>query len=61
MLRNHKERPVRVDVIEPLSNDWTILEKSHEFLKKDARTAVFSVDIPVNGETIVTYRVRVKY
>jgi len=60
-LRNHKERPVRVDVIEPLSNDWTILEKSHEFLKKDARTAVFSVDIPVNGETIVTYRVRVKY
>lgn len=60
-LRNHKETPVRVDIIEPLSNDWTILEKSHEFVKKDARTAVFPVDVPVSGETIVTYRVRVKY
>ena len=44
-----------------MPDDWTILEKSHEFVKKDARTAVFSVPVPVNGETVVKYRVRVKY
>jgi len=60
-IRNHKEDNITVDVVEPMPDDWTILEKSHEFVKKDARTAVFSVPVPVNGETVVKYRVRVKY
>ncbi len=35
--------------------------KSHEFVKKDARTAVFSVPVAKDGEAVVTYRVQVKY
>lgn len=60
-IRNHKQNDITVDVVEPMTEDWTILEKSHEFVKKDARTAVFSLPVPVNGETVLTYRVRVQY
>ena len=60
-IRNHKDADVSVDIVEPMGEDWTILEKSHEYKKKDARTAMFSVAVPKNGETVVTYRVRVKY
>lgn len=58
-VRNHKDSDVVVDVVEELDNDWTILTKSHEFVKKDARTAVFSLQVPKDGETVLTYSVRV--
>jgi len=60
-LRNHKETPITVDIVEPMTADWAILQSSHEYKKKDAQTAVFSVPVPVDGETVVTYRVRVRY
>jgi len=60
-IRNHKEADVVVDIIEPMTDDWRMLENSHEFVKRDARTAVFSVSVPKGGETAVTYRVRVKH
>ncbi len=60
-IRNHKDIPINVDIVEPMVGDWQILEKSHEFVKKDAQTAIFSVPVPKDGETVVTYRVRVKY
>ncbi|MCC6797023.1 MAG: DUF4139 domain-containing protein [Candidatus Hydrogenedentes bacterium] len=60
-IRNHKEFDVVVDVVEELDNDWTILTKSHEFVKKDARTAVFSLPVPKDGETVLTYSVRLSH
>jgi hypothetical protein len=60
-LRNHKETNITVDIVEPMPGDWRILEKSHEFVKKDARTAVFSVPVPKDGEVKVTYRVQVRF
>ena len=60
-VRNHKQNDITVDIVEPLMGDWEILKKSHDFVKKDAQTAVFSVAVPKDGETVVTYRVRVKY
>ena len=59
-LRNHKEQPVRVIVKENLYrwSNWKILAKTHEFVKEDARTISFPVDVPKDGETIVRYRVR---
>lgn len=59
-LRNHKDTAITVDVIEPMTADWAILQSSHPYTKKDAQTAVFSVPVPVDGETVVTYRVRVR-
>jgi len=60
-IRNHKESAVTVDIVEPMPGDWEIREKSQDFVKKDARTAVFTVDVPKDGEAVVTYRVMVSY
>ncbi|HEY3785770.1 MAG TPA: hypothetical protein VGL55_10850 [Steroidobacteraceae bacterium] len=59
-LRNHKEQPVRVLVKENLYrwNNWKVLTKTHDFQKEDAHTIVFPVDVPKDGETVLSYRVR---
>ncbi|HVO46949.1 MAG TPA: hypothetical protein VMT29_11490 [Steroidobacteraceae bacterium] len=59
-LRNHKDQPVRVLVKENLYrwSNWSIVSKSHEFEKEDARTITFPVDVPRDGETVVRYKVR---
>ena len=59
-IRNHKEEPVTVKVLEKLyrCSDWNILEKSHDFEKGDSRTVIFPITVPKDGETTVTYRVR---
>ena len=61
VVRNHKEQDVVVDIVEPMPADWDILSKSHDFVKKDAHTAIFSVPVPKDGKVTVTYRVRVRY
>ena len=58
-LRNHKEEPVRIGVIEPLYGNWQIVEQSHPSKKLDAFTLRFDIDVPKDGEVKVTYRVRV--
>ena len=35
-LRNHKDDAVEVDVLEPASGDWEILQSSHPATKEDA-------------------------
>lgn len=61
VIRNHKEEAVTVDVVEPMSSDWEIRSQSHEHVKKDARTAIFSLPVPAGGEVTLTYRVRIRY
>ncbi len=60
VLRNHKTTPATVRVIEPVPGDWEVLSASHKYEKADAHTLRFDVTVPKNGETKVTYRVRVK-
>ena len=59
-LRNHKSQSVNVVVKENLYrwSKWTILTKTHNFDKEDARTINFPVKVAKDGETIVRYRVR---
>jgi len=59
-LRNHKESDVVVDVVEPMTADWKIIESSIPSEKRDAQTAVFSVPVKADGEVVLTYRVRVR-
>ena len=59
-IRNHKETDVTVDIVEPMPNDWRILENSHDYVKKDAHTVIFSVPAEKDVETVVTYRVQVR-
>lgn len=60
-LRNRKTEPVSAIVVEHLYGDWEILQKSHEYVKKDAATVEFTVNVPANGETSVSYTVRFRY
>lgn len=59
-VRNHKEEPVDVLVRETLfrwaEND--VVEATHRYDRKDARTVEFPVTIPRDGEAVVRYRVR---
>jgi hypothetical protein len=59
-LRNHKTQPVDVTVKENLYrwSNWTIISKSHDFQKEDARTVYFPLRVPKDGETTLRYRVR---
>ncbi|MCP4640450.1 MAG: DUF4139 domain-containing protein [bacterium] len=60
-VRNHKDVSVKVDIVEPMPGDWQIRDASQNHVKKDARTAVFTVDVPKDGEAVVEYTVRVKF
>ncbi len=59
-VRNHKDTPITIDVIEQVIGDWRMLENSHEFTERDAHTLVFAVDVPARDKTVITYRVRVQ-
>ncbi len=57
-LRNRKEESVSVMAVEHLMGDWEIIRKSDDFVKKDAYTAEFTVEIPADSEKTITYTVR---
>jgi hypothetical protein len=59
-LRNHKDQDITVDVVERVPGDWTIIENSHDYEKREAFEAAFPVEVPSDGETVVTYRIQVK-
>jgi hypothetical protein len=60
-LRNHKDTAIEVEDSEPVGGDWTVLESSQPYVKKDAGTFTFNVKVPARGKTKVTYRVRLRY
>jgi hypothetical protein len=60
-LRNHKDTAVVVEDYEPIGGDWTIVESSLPYVKKDAGTFTFDVKVPARGKTKVTYKVRLRY
>jgi hypothetical protein len=59
-LRNHKAQPVEVIVKESLPrwSNWTVLSKTHDFERADARTIHFKVAVPKDGQSVLRYRVR---
>lgn len=60
-LKNAKEQPVIVTVAEPVPGDWRVLTESHRHEKAAADTALWKIAVPAKGETVLTYRVEVKY
>jgi hypothetical protein len=40
--------------------DWEVISASQKYEKPDARTLRFDVAVPQDGETKITYKVRVK-
>lgn len=60
-LKNHKTMPVVVEVNEPVGGTWWMLRSSYQWTKTDAWAAQFSVPVPVDGTSTLSYRVRVTY
>jgi len=60
-IRNHKDGPVTVVVNEPIGGDWEMLSSTFEAKKTAAFAAQFNVPVAKDGETILSYRVRVRY
>ncbi|MFC1650644.1 DUF4139 domain-containing protein [Candidatus Latescibacterota bacterium] len=58
IFRNRKEETVSITAVEHFWRDWDIINKSDDFVKKDAFTAEFTVEIPAGSEKIISYTVR---
>lgn len=58
-LRNHKDQAVQITVEEPLdgNRNWEILASSRQSEKKDFRTLEYGLEVPANGQTVLTYTV----
>ncbi|MCB5189876.1 DUF4139 domain-containing protein [Methylobacillus arboreus] len=61
VLKNAKNQPVKVNVIEPIPGDWKILAQSHSSAKSSSNTASWQITIPAESSITLTYRVQVKY
>jgi hypothetical protein len=60
-LRNHKETAVTVQLNEPIGGDWEIVSSTHEAKKMEAFAAQFNVPVKANGESVLKYRIRVRW
>ncbi|MFO1410261.1 MAG: hypothetical protein U1F06_07785, partial [Steroidobacteraceae bacterium] len=59
-IRNHKSRPIQVQVREPLYrwSGWKIVNTSQPYVKDSAQQVHFDVDVAPDAEAVVRYRVR---
>jgi hypothetical protein len=60
-IRNHKDGPVTVVVNEPIGGNWEMLSSTFEARKTAAFAAQFNVPVAKDGESVLSYRVRVRY
>ncbi len=60
-LRNRKDDEVEIKVLEWLGGDWTIENETHSHRKEDAHKAEWKVAVPADGETVISYTVRIDW
>lgn len=59
--RNAKAEPVTVEFVQGMDGDWEVISESQPHERLDAYRASWSVDVPAEGEAVLTYKVRVDY
>jgi hypothetical protein len=59
-VRNAKDRAVTVQVLGNFPPDWEMREESAPHARRNASTPVWTLEVPAEGETVLTYRVRVE-
>jgi hypothetical protein len=59
-LRNRKDEPITVQVVEHIQGDWEIIQFSHDYKKKDAFTVEFPILVPADGTVKMTYTARIE-
>lgn len=60
-LKNAKPEAVTVIVREPIPGDWSILKESKTHKKVSAGIAEWHIKVPPDGQTVLTYRVRIEH
>jgi hypothetical protein len=60
-LRNHKQTPITVQVNEPIGGDWRMLSSTFPSKKTEAWAAKFDVPVAAGAESVLQYRVRVRW
>ncbi|MEN6357204.1 MAG: DUF4139 domain-containing protein [Armatimonadota bacterium] len=60
-IRNHKDVPVEVKVVDHVWSDWKVVKSTCDYVKKDASTIEFPVNVPKDGEVTITYTIRTSW
>lgn len=60
-IRNHKTEDIVVSVVERLQGDWTIIHKSHDYIKESSHKVRFDVPVPKKSAADLTYTVQIRY
>jgi|LSQX01.1.fsa_nt_gb hypothetical protein len=60
-IRNHKNVPADVKVVDHVWSDWKVTQSSAKYEKVDAHTIQFPVTVPKDGETVITYTIRTSW
>ncbi|RMX09338.1 DUF4139 domain-containing protein [Vandammella animalimorsus] len=60
-LRNAKEVPATIKVVEPIHGHWTMQKESHPHSKAASGLAQWNVEVPAGGKTVLDYTVRIQY
>jgi hypothetical protein len=60
-IKNAKKEKITVDLREAIPGDWKMIKESQPHQKLDASTAGWQVDVPAEGSTKLTYRVRMEF
>ena len=60
-LRNAKDEPVSVRVLEPMPGDWEVVQETHRSSRETARLASWTVAVPAGGTATLDYTVRVRW
>lgn len=58
-LRNHKKEAITVEVNEPVTGQWTVLQSNYKFEKTSAFSIRFPVPVAADGQSVLSYRLRV--
>ena len=60
-LRDRKKHDVTIVVEENVGGDIEVLQKTHDFTRKDANTLEFRIPVAAGKESVLSYTVRVRY
>jgi hypothetical protein len=59
-IRNHKKDTVTVEVNEPVTGEWTVLQSNYKYEKTSAFSIRFRVPVAADGQSVLNYRVRIR-
>ncbi len=61
IFRNTKDKPVTVELKENISGrEWKFRKKSHSYEKLDANSVVFSIEVPAEDESVLTFTIDIE-